>query len=140
MAYRHSPSSIILGFPWWFRASIASCVGSILIGSQSIVGIYALSISLETGAPDVSQSIAEQIEQKPYIIKTFLVTAYYSPTPGQNTYARGSYDADTKLNGKGIAGSSGKEVFYGMLAAPKSYGFGTQIYLEGLGIGSVEDR
>lgn len=30
---------------------------------------------------------------------TFIVTAYYSPVPGQNSYARGTLAADKKLNG-----------------------------------------
>lgn len=44
------------------------------------------------------------------------------------------------LNGRWIAGASGKKVFSGMLAAPKKYAFGTKIYLKGLWIGAVEDR
>ncbi len=72
--------------------------------------------------------------------RTFTVTAYYSPLPGQSFYAKGSYEADKRLNGEGIAGASGRKVFPGMLAAPKAYPFGTKIYLEGLGIGTVTDR
>jgi hypothetical protein len=33
--------------------------------------------------------------------KTFIVTAYYSPIPGQSYYLKGSYEADIRLNGKG---------------------------------------
>ncbi|MDD3793942.1 MAG: hypothetical protein PHI37_03960 [Candidatus Gracilibacteria bacterium] len=70
----------------------------------------------------------------------FYVTAYYSPLPGQERYLKGNYEAEIRLNGKGIKGASGKEVFPGMIAAPRNYAFGTKIYLDGVGIGSVEDR
>ena len=60
----------------------------------------------------------------------FVVTAYYSPLPNQSYYMKGSYEADVVLNGRGTNGASGKEVFIGMLAAPKKYPFGTKIHLE----------
>ena len=72
--------------------------------------------------------------------RTLIATAYYSPLPNQSFYLRGSYEADIKLNGNGTNGASGKPVFIGMLAAPKSYAFGTKISIAGLGVGSVEDR
>ena len=72
--------------------------------------------------------------------KYFVVTAYYSPLPGQDYYAMGSYEADIILNGEWIAWASGRKVFSWMLAAPQGYAFGTKIYLDGLGVGSVEDR
>lgn len=67
---------------------------------------------------------AEKKQQK------FIVTAYYSPLPNQSYYMRGSYEADVVLNGRGTNGASGKEVYIGMLAAPKKYAFGTKIHLE----------
>lgn len=70
----------------------------------------------------------------------FIVTAYYSPLPDQSFYLKGSYEADIRLNGNGTHGASGKEVYPGMLAGPKTYAFGTQVYLEGLGIGTIDDR
>ncbi|MDP2090026.1 MAG: hypothetical protein Q8K30_00385 [Candidatus Gracilibacteria bacterium] len=70
----------------------------------------------------------------------FVVTAYYSPLPNQETYLTGDYTSEKRLNGQGIRGASGKEVFSGMLAAPKNYAFGTKIYIEGLGVGEVADR
>lgn len=70
----------------------------------------------------------------------FIVTAYYSPLPDQEYYITGNYEDEKILNGKGIAGASGKAVFSGMLAAPGKYSFGTKIYLDGLGIWVVEDR
>ena len=71
---------------------------------------------------------------------TFVVTAYYSPLPNQSFYIRGNYDADRRLNGDGVRGASGKVVYPGMLAAPRSYAFGTRIALSGLGLGIVDDR
>jgi peptidoglycan hydrolase-like protein with peptidoglycan-binding domain len=70
----------------------------------------------------------------------FIVTAYYSPLPDQEYYITWTYEGDIRLNGQWIAGASWKKVFSGMLAAPAGYSFGTKIYLEGLWIGSVEDR
>jgi 3D (Asp-Asp-Asp) domain-containing protein len=71
---------------------------------------------------------------------TFIVTAYYSPLPGQSFYLKGNYEAEKRLNGNGTHGASGKPVFAGMIAAPKSYSFGTQIFFEGMGVGTVADR
>ena len=70
----------------------------------------------------------------------FIVTAYYSPLPDQEHYLTGNYEDELRLNGRWIAGASGKWVFSGMLAAPSKYRFWTKIYLDGLGIGAVEDR
>lgn len=70
----------------------------------------------------------------------FIVTAYYSPLPDQNFYLKGNYEAEKILNGNGTNGASGKPVFVGMIAAPKTYNFGTRIDFEGLGVGIVEDR
>lgn len=72
--------------------------------------------------------------------RTFIITAYYSPVVWQQNYYRGSYEADVRLNGRGTHGASGTPVFTGMLAAPKTYAFGTQIFFEGLGLGTVQDR
>lgn len=72
--------------------------------------------------------------------RTFKVTAYYSPLPDQKFYLKGNYEDEKKLNGNGVAGASGRKVFPGMIAAPKTYPFGTKIELEGLGIGTVADR
>ncbi len=70
----------------------------------------------------------------------FYVSGYYSPQEGQSFYLRGNLESEKKLNGAGIRGASGIAVHEGMLAAPKGYSFGTKIKLEGLGIGTVEDR
>ncbi|MFH1012351.1 MAG: peptidoglycan-binding protein [Candidatus Peregrinibacteria bacterium] len=72
--------------------------------------------------------------------RKFLVTAYYSPQPGQRFYITGTYQGDIRLNGRGTNGADGTEVYVGMLAAPSTYPFGTRIRLPGLGVGEVHDR
>ncbi len=64
------------------------------------------------------------------IPREFIVTAYYSPLPNQNFYLKGNYEAEKILNGNGTNGASGKPVFVGMIAAPKTYAFGTHIDFE----------
>lgn len=75
-----------------------------------------------------------------YYLQDFVVSAYYSPLPNQTRYLRDSYEGDIRLNGNGTNAADGTEVHMGLLAAPKSYAFGTQIDLPGLGIGEVHDR
>lgn len=43
--------------------------------------------------------------------KYFIVTAYYSPLPNQIFYGAGNYEAEIRLNGNGISGAGGKDVF-----------------------------
>ncbi len=69
-----------------------------------------------------------------------MVSAYYSPLPNQTFYMRGSYEADLRLNGRGTNGADGTQVYIGMLAAPRTYPFGTRIRIPGLGVGEVHDR
>ena len=70
----------------------------------------------------------------------FIVTAYYSPLPNQQYYLKWNYKDEIRLNWNGIRWASWKEVFSGMLAAPKNYKFWTKIYLEWIWIWVVEDR
>lgn len=72
--------------------------------------------------------------------RTLVVSAYYSPLEGQVGYVTGSYTGDVRLNGNGTNGADGTEVYAGMLAAPSTYSFGTQIFIPGLGTGTVHDR
>lgn len=72
--------------------------------------------------------------------RMLMVSAYYSPQPGQSFYMRGSYEADKRLNGRGTNGADGTPVYIGMLAAPRTYPFGTRISIPGLGVGEVHDR
>ncbi|MBU0767280.1 peptidoglycan-binding protein [Patescibacteria group bacterium] len=70
----------------------------------------------------------------------FLITAYYSPIPGQCCYVKGGLKADKILNGEGLIAADGTGVYPGMIAAPPSYKFGTHIALPGLGMFEVHDR
>ena len=79
-------------------------------------------------------------ESRPMEKRKLLVTAYYSPLPNQSFYIKGSYAADIRLNGRGTNGADGTEVYVGMLAAPKTYPFGTRVNIPGLGVGEVHDR
>ena len=72
--------------------------------------------------------------------RMLMVSAYYSPLPNQSFYMRGSYAADKRLNGNGTNGADGTQVYTGLLAAPRTYPFGTRIRIPGLGVGEVHDR
>ena len=72
--------------------------------------------------------------------RMLMVSAYYSPLPNQTFYMRGSYAADKRLNGNGTNGADGTQVYTGLLAAPRTYPFGTRIRIPGLGVGEVHDR
>lgn len=80
--------------------------------------------------------IEEPIDWERY----FYVTAYYSPLPWQSRYTTGSYAWDIRLNGNGTNAASGKEVFTWLMAGPRNYAFWTKLYLEWIGIWSIEDR
>ena len=80
-------------------------------------------------------------KQKPTLgERDFVVTAYYSPLPGQSRYTTGTYAGDIRLNGGGKVTASWKGVFPWLLAAPRNYDYGTKIYFEGIGVWVVEDR
>lgn len=72
--------------------------------------------------------------------KKFKMTAYYSPLPGQAFFYKWNFEDEVVLNGKGTHGASGAPVFNGMVAAPSSYAFGTQIYFPTRWLAQVEDR
>ena len=72
--------------------------------------------------------------------RTFTISAYYSPLPCQNRYVTGSYEGDIRLNGSGVNSADGTPVYPGMIAAPKSYAFGTKMDIPGIGIVAVHDR
>jgi peptidoglycan hydrolase-like protein with peptidoglycan-binding domain/3D (Asp-Asp-Asp) domain-containing protein len=72
--------------------------------------------------------------------RTFIISAYYSPLLGQNKYVTGSYRGDIRLNGGGVHGADGTNVYPGMIAAPKGYDFGTKMAIPGLGTVAVHDR
>ena len=72
--------------------------------------------------------------------KLFSISAYYSPLPGQAKYVTGSYQGDIRLNGRGTNGADGTPVYAGMVAAPRSYPFGTKLYIPGVGVTGIHDR
>ena len=96
--------------------------------------LIAFLIPLIAPAGVMGTSALEPYEQE------FLITAYYSPLPDQCCYVTGGYESDKVLNGQGRAGADGTAVYPGMLAAPKSYAFGTRIALPGFGNLTVHDR
>ena len=98
------------------------------LGITVLLNIVALSVS----ANDVDLSECKKT--------IFSVTAYYSPLPDQKFFIKWDFLKETKLNGQGVVGASGKKVFNGMIAAPSKYKFGTKIYLPGLGWWEVADR
>jgi len=72
--------------------------------------------------------------------QTFVISAYYSPLDGQKKYVTGSYKGDLRLNGGGVHGADGSNVYPGMVAAPKNYAFGTKMKVPGVGVVAVHDR
>lgn len=72
--------------------------------------------------------------------QTFKISAYYSPIAGQQRYVTGSYAGDIRLNGGGVRGADGTPVYPGMIAAPKTYAFGTKMEIPGIGLVAVHDR
>ena len=72
--------------------------------------------------------------------RSFIVSGYYSPSQWQTFFYRGNYAKETRLNGMWIRWASGKKVFNGMIAAPKTYSFGTKIFFEKYGIWEISDR
>ena len=103
-----------------------------VIYSRSMKKYFVLSFALITALISFNAEAKEA--------RQFTVTGYYSPLPNQTYYVTGSYESEKRLNGHGVAGADGTPVFPGMIAAPKSYAFGTVVCLPGFGCGSVHDR
>ena len=73
----------------------------------------------------------------------YVVSAYYSPLPGQNRYATVTYVGDIKLNGGGVTTASGVKVAEApgaFIAAPSCFSFGTILEFAGMGNYIVLDR
>ncbi|MEK7548004.1 MAG: peptidoglycan-binding protein, partial [Patescibacteria group bacterium] len=103
------------------------------------LGVFDDVASGET-ANDVTDGTAiTEASAYPYS-KTFIISAYYSPLPCQMRYATGSYDSDIRLNGGGKRGADGTSVYPGMIAAPRTYDFGTKMDIPEVGIVAVHDR
>lgn len=88
---------------------------------------------------DATATDAPDAKKFPYT-KTFIISAYYSPLPCQQHYNTGSYASEIALNGNGTNGADGTQVAPGMIAAPRSYPFGTKMDIPGIGIVAVHDR
>lgn len=72
----------------------------------------------------------------------FYVTAYYTPIAWQKRYTTWTFAWDLRLNTQWdpTIAASWKKVVAWLIAAPRNYAFWTKIYLEWIGIWSVEDR
>lgn len=109
----------------------------------SLVAVFFLFLTIKPVANSSMSDLAfaEQFENEiaPYS-KYFTISAYYSPLPCQNRYVTGSYEGDIRLNGYGVHGADGTSVYPGMIAAPKTYDFGTKMDIPGIGIVAVHDR
>lgn len=116
-----------------FKRSFSLLFTSAVLALQLCPGV----LEAATLATEVPPPPEEEVD---YRVQTFIVSAYYSPLPGQDHYATGSYEADIRLNGNGTNGADGTPVFPGMIAAPSTYAFGTKMYIPGIGITSVHDR
>ncbi len=110
-----------------------------VFGVSPFVGNNSIFHGVLAEAEGFEVSSLEGEQTYPYI-KTFTISAYYSPIPCQNRYATGTYAGDIRLNGRGVAGADGTPVYPGMIAAPKSYPFGTKMDIPGVGIVAVHDR
>lgn len=86
------------------------------------------------------RAYAAEIDLKQCQYKTFKVTAYYSPLPGQDYYNKADFQQEVILNGQWTHGASWRAVFNGMIAAPSSYAFWTKMYFPWRWIGQVHDR
>ena len=136
-----SPETLELSFSlrFFFSQSLGRAIDLIeKMAYKKPLTYLAICLTTLMISPSETSFAAEPIT--PGTERTFIITAYYSPLQWQKTYYRGSYEADVLLNGNGTHGASGTPVFTGMLAAPKTYAFGTQIFFDGLGLGTVQDR
>lgn len=90
-------------------------------------------------APTSNEEANSEILTYPYK-KTFVVSSYYSPLPGQKRYFTGTYEGDVRLNGDGVIAADGSRVYPGIAAAPRIYPFGTKMEIPGFGIVAIHDR
>jgi len=103
---------------------------------KKISFVLVISCLLQICIPFVGMSASLQKGEE----HTFTITGYYSPLPNQEYYVTGDYVSEIRLNGSGTNGADGTPVFPGMIAAPKTFLFGTKIKIPGLGMGAVHDR
>lgn len=106
-------------------------------GDQAFAEVFADSGGTDGDGSPQPESTSDAVF--PYT-KTFTISAYYSPLPCQDRYTTGSYEGDIRLNGNGVHGADGTDVYPGMIAAPRSYAFGTKMDIPSIGIVAVHDR
>lgn len=99
---------------------------------KKIIAILLILLNIEASYASIESEKSE--------FKKFIITAYYSPLPNQSIYLKWNYEDEVILNWAWIRWASGKWVYPGMLAAPKSYSFWTKIYLSWVWVGTVDDR
>ncbi len=100
--------------------------------------LYGISLAMAEAENVETTENSEAVND--YYVTSFVISAYYSPLPGQNRYATGSYEGDIRLNGNGTNGADGTPVYPGMVAAPRTYAFGTKLDIPGIGLTTVHDR
>ncbi len=134
------------------RCAISDLVETLRFPSAGVLGVsFLLVISFNSFLPfGVQVASAQEGSVVPVVsavvptagprIQYFDITAYYSPQPDQQYYVTGSYESDIRLNGSGVRGADGTPVYPGMVAAPKTYAFGTKMYIKGIGTVAVHDR
>lgn len=110
----------------------------------ALISVLFIIFQVSGGVFVAAATEAEEVPPPPddpdYYLQTFIITSYYSPLLDQNHYVTGSYDGDRYLNGNGTNGADGTPVYAGMVAAPKTYAFGTKLYIPGVGLTAVHDR
>lgn len=111
----------------------------VILAAVLIVTPLGTSHGILAAAEGFSDSSGDSSQSYPYE-KTFRISAYYSPLPCQDRYVTGSYAGDIRLNGGGTNGADGTAVYPGMIAAPRTYSFGTKMHIPGVGITAVHDR
>lgn len=110
-------------------------------GADAAAQIPDQQVELPPQAPIVNNSNADDFNRTTFKgVRTFLISAYYSPVQGQQKYVTGSFSGDIRLNGGGVHGADGTPVYAGMIAAPKGYPFGTKMKIPGIGTVAVHDR
>ncbi len=113
-------------------------IHSIFLTTALVISLPSPTWAADKGAaPTATEAII--LNGQPFE-QDFIITAYYSPLPGQCGYVMGDIDADKYLNGQGTNGADGTPVYAGMAAAPPAYPFGTRLVLPGIGTVTVHDR
>jgi len=114
------------------RKFFSFLISALLVEIVAVIGLAFIPVEKPATAE------ADEITY-PYT-QTFIISAYYSPLPGQEYYYMGDYDAEIRMNGSGVNGADGTSVYPGMIAAPGNYEFGTKMYIPGVGMVAIHDR